>query len=97
MSRSGRRAVRINAVAAPEKPGKAIHSFNIDVMYPYNCRVNIHHRTASCDITPAGVLNVTRNENFGKLRAGYLFPEVRIGIMVGCWRSRYGSPSTTRE
>ncbi|GLC40261.1 hypothetical protein PLESTB_001633200 [Pleodorina starrii] len=39
----GRRAVRINAVAAPEK---------------------------------SGVLNVNRNENFGKLRAGYLFPEI---------------------
>ena len=24
-----------------------------------------------------GVLHMNRNENFGKLRAGYLFPEVR--------------------
>lgn len=40
-------------------------------------RCIVNSRIAFSYVATAGTVRVQRNENFGKLRAGYLFPEVR--------------------
>lgn len=41
-----------------------------------------HTPPAACTALPAVTTRVQRNKNMAKLQAGYLFPEVRPGVLV---------------
>lgn len=41
-----------------------------------------HNQPAACTALPAVTTRVQRNKNMAKLQAGYLFPEVRPGVLV---------------